>query len=77
MDRRPSTAVGGTDASMPQRVIVAELLAAFAREPCHEGRHVGTVNPIGSRCPQQITVADLASRLHIADAATAGAARAS
>ncbi len=58
----------------PQGGVVVETPPAFGGEPPREGGHVRAGHPVRTRRPQQVALADLASRLHIADGATAGAA---
>ena len=55
----------------PQRVVAVELVPALAGEPPDERGDVGAGDPVRARRPQQVTLANLALRLHIADGAIA------
>ena len=60
---------------LPQILVAVEAVPALEAELAGERRHVGALHPVRTRCPQQVTLADLnplASSLHIADGATAG-----
>ena len=57
----------------PQRVIAVEVKPALAGEPLDERGDVGAADAVRPWRPQQVTVANLALRLHIADGATSQA----
>ena len=54
----------------PQRGVAVEVEPALAGEPPDERGDVGAADAVRSRRPQQVTLANLVLRLHIADGAT-------
>jgi len=47
---------------VPELGIAAEVMAAVPAEPAGERRHVGAADPVGSRRPQQVALADRAPK---------------
>ena len=74
-DRLPESVKVG-HRPVPQRVIVGEVKPALPGEPPGERGDVGAADAVRSRRPQQVTFANLALRLHIADGATSRAVHA-